>query len=65
MLEDPETFDAEIIHKYGEEARKRAEKERLGLVMFTDRSRMENGANGYAVAWKNGQTWKGIKTHMG
>jgi len=20
---------------------------------------------GYAVVWKNGQTWKGIKTHMG
>jgi len=26
---------------------------------------MKDGAAGYAVAWKNGQTWKGIKTHMG
>jgi len=33
--------------------------------MFTDGSRLEDGAAGYAVAWKTGQTWKGIKTHMG
>ena len=28
-------------------------------------SRLESGAAGYAVAWKTGQTWKGIKTHLG
>jgi len=33
--------------------------------MFTDRSQLEEGAAGYAVVWRNGQTWKGIKTHMG
>jgi hypothetical protein len=33
--------------------------------MFTDGSRLESGATGYVVAWKTGQTWKGIKTHMG
>jgi len=33
--------------------------------MFTDGSRLEDGAARYAVAWKNGQTWGGIKTHMG
>jgi len=33
--------------------------------MFTDGSRLEEGAAGYAVAWKNGQSWDGIKTHMG
>jgi len=33
--------------------------------MFTDGSRLENEAAGYAVAWKSGQTWEGIKTHMG
>ena len=48
-----------------EEGKKEAEEERPGLVMFTDGSRLEEGAAGYAVAWKNGQTWKGIKTHMG
>jgi len=26
---------------------------------------MEDGATGYAVVWKNGQTWEGIKCHMG
>ena len=33
--------------------------------MFTDGSRMEEGATGYAVAWKEDQTWNGVKTHMG
>ena len=33
--------------------------------MFTDGSRLDDGAAGYAVAWRDGQTWKGIKTHMG
>jgi len=33
--------------------------------MFTDGSRLDNGATGYAVVWKNGQTWEGIKAHMG
>jgi len=33
--------------------------------MFTDGSRTEDGAAGYAVVWKNGRSWKGIKTHMG
>jgi len=26
---------------------------------------MEEEAAGYVVAWKEGQTWKGVKTHMG
>jgi len=33
--------------------------------MFTDGSRLDNGAAGYAVVWKRGLTWVGIKTHMG
>jgi len=33
--------------------------------MFTDGSLPDDGAAGYAVVWKNGQTWKDIKTHMG
>jgi len=65
LLEDPESFDAELIQEDREEAKKEAEKARPGLVMFTDGSRMESGAAGYTVAWKNGQTWKGIKTHLG
>jgi len=39
--------------------------DRLGLTTFTDGPRLENGATGYAVAWKKGQTWKCHKTHMG
>jgi len=38
---------------------------RLGLNIFTDGSRLENGATGYAAAWKKVDTWKGHKTHMG
>jgi len=41
------------------------EKERLGLVMFTDGLQLENEAAEYTVAWKSSQTWEGIKTHMG
>jgi len=33
--------------------------------MFTDGSRLYDGASGYVVVWKRGQTWVGIKTHMG
>ena len=58
MLEEPETFDAELIQEEQEEAKREAEKSRPGLVMFTDGSRLESGAAGYAVAWKKGQTWK-------
>jgi ribonuclease HI len=65
LLEDPESFDAELIQEERVEAKKEAERERPGLVMFTDGSRLENEAVGYAVAWKNCQTWDGIKTHMG
>ena len=39
--------------------------DRPGLTMFTDGSRLEDGATGYAIVWKNGSTWKGHRTHMG
>ena len=26
---------------------------------------MEDGAAGYAVVWKKGESWAGIKTHLG
>ena len=41
-----------------------AEKARPGPT-FTDGSRRDDGAAGYAVVCKKGQTWVGIKTHMG
>ena len=36
-----------------------------GLAHWTDGSRDENGAVGYAVVWKKGWGWAGRKTHMG
>jgi len=33
--------------------------------MFADGSRLDDGATSYAVVQKNGQSWVGIKTHMG
>jgi len=47
------------------EAKAEAEKNRPGLTMFTDGSRPGDEAAGHSVVWQNGQTWVGIKTHMG
>jgi len=46
-------------------AKAEAEKRQPWLTMFTDGSRLNGGAAGYAVAWRNGESWEGIKTHMG
>jgi len=35
-----------------------------GLVLWTDGSRDENGAAGYAVVWRKGRRWAGRKVHM-
>jgi len=34
-------------------------------VLWTDGSRDGNGAVGYAVAWRKGQSWAGSMAHMG
>ena len=65
LPEDVEPLNAELIQDDREEAKSEAEKERPGLFMFTDGSRLEDGAAGYVVAWRNGLAWKGIKTHLG
>jgi len=65
VLLEEEAFDAELLQEEEAEATAEAERARPGLTMFTDGSRMEDGATGYAVVWKNGQTWEGIKCHMG
>jgi hypothetical protein len=64
-LEDPEAFDAVTIKEEEAMAKTEAERSRPGLTMFTDGSRLDSGATGYAVAWKHGQHWMGIGTHMG
>jgi len=65
LPEEPEPLDMAMIHEEREETKKEVEKERPGLVMFTDGSWQEEGTAGYTVAWKDGRTWKVIKAHMG
>jgi len=65
LLEEAETFDAELLQEEEAKAKAEAERARPGLTMFTDGSWMDDGVTGYAVVWKNGQTWEGIKCHMG
>jgi len=36
-----------------------------GLSIFTDGSRTDSGAVGYAAAWRKGEQWKCHKIHMG
>ena len=55
----------ELIQEEEAEAKAEAEKTRPGLTMFTDGPRLDDGAAGYSVVWKKGQSWAGIKTHMG
>jgi len=66
LLEEPETFDAELLQE--EEAEAKAEAERIRrprLTMFTDGSRLNDGATGYSVVWKRGLFWAGAKVHLG
>jgi len=65
LLEEPETFDAELLQEEEAEAKAAAEGTRPGLTMFTDGSRLDGGATGYSVVWRKGQTWAGVKVHMG
>ena len=65
LLEEPESLDAVLPREENAEAKAEAEKDPPGLTKFTDGSRLDNGAAGYAVLWKNGQIWMGIKTNSG
>jgi ribonuclease HI len=61
----PEKTEAVRIVEDRERAIEEAKKDREGLTIFTDGSRLESGATGYAVAWKAGNRWVGVKAHMG
>jgi len=65
LLKEPEVLDAETIQEDEKSAKAEAERTRPGLTMFTDGSRPDSGASGYAVTWQSGQQWVGVKTHMG
>jgi hypothetical protein len=54
LLEEPETLDVELLQEEEAEAKAEAEKTWLGLAMFTDGSRLDDGAAGYSAVWKNG-----------
>jgi hypothetical protein len=49
LLEESETLDVELLQEEEAEANVEAEKRRPGLNMFTDGSRLDDGAAGYAV----------------
>src|SRR3978361_1801396 len=68
LLEEPEALDAKTIQEDEKVAKAEAERTRPGLNMFTDGSRVDSGATGYAVVWQNGEsgwesrpTWARIK----
>jgi len=65
LLEELEILDAELLQKEEAEAKAEAERTRPGLTMFTDGSRLDDGATRYSVVWKRGLTWAGAKVHMG
>jgi len=52
LLESVEHLDATTIVGDEAGAKYEAERQRPGLVIFTDGSRTEGGATGYAVVWK-------------
>jgi hypothetical protein len=65
LLEEPEALDADTIQEDEAPAKAEAERPGPGLTMFTDGSRLDSGAAGYSVVWRNGQRWVGLKTRMG
>jgi len=60
LLEEPETLDAELLQEEEEaKAKAEAEKSPPGLTTFTDGSRLDDGAAGYAAnpGWVSKPTW--------
>jgi len=60
-----ETLDAELLPEEEAEAKAAAEKAWPGLTIVMGGSRLDAGATGYAVLWRNSQTCERIKAHMG
>jgi len=65
LLEEPETLDVERLQGEEEEDKVEVKRGRPGLTMFTDGLRLDDGATGYAVVWKSGQSWVSIETYVG
>jgi len=64
LLESVEHLDTTTVVEDEARAKYEAERQRPGLVIFTDRSRTEGGATGHAAVWEKNQTWKGLKARM-
>jgi len=64
LLEELETVDVELLQEEEAEAKAEAARNQSGLTMFTDGSRLDDGATRYAVVWKKGLTWKVIVKSM-
>jgi len=65
LLEKASPLEATVVIEEEAAAAKEARLDRPGLTIFTDGPRLENGATGYAAAWKKGNDWKGLQSHMG
>jgi len=65
LLEEPDALDADIFQEEEVAAKAEAGRNRPGLTMFTDGSRLDDGATGYSVVWRKGLSWAGAKVHMG
>ena len=61
----PKKFEAIRIVEERERAIEEAERDREGLRIFTDGSKLGSGAAGYWVAWRAGDWWVGVNVHMG
>ena len=58
---EPETIGTGLLP----EGEAEAVKARPGLTVIAGGPRVDDGIAGYAVVWKDGQSWVDIKTHMG
>jgi len=55
LVETPEALAAATVVEGQEATQKEAERPRQGLTLFTDGSKRESGASGYAVVWRRGE----------
>ena len=65
LLEELDALDADIFQEEEVAAKAEAERNLPGLTIFTDGSRLDDGATGYSVVWRKGLSWAVAKVHMG
>jgi len=65
LLPSAEALGADAKTEGQEQAKVEAEQDRPGLTIFTDGSRANSGAAGYAAVCKSRSKWVGLRTHTG